>query len=297
MAGKFFIGNSNNIATLPKDILVGDSNNIARKVKGIYVGNSQNQAVKVWPSGSGGRLPEGYQEVEYIRSVYNCNGFETGIIANSNTRIIITFMFSKINLAELSSNIGSPPSQGNTIAAPFNLPDYQYQLMRGFSSGLRAYYPSNSKFNYFFCTGFGDNTYFLFNETNTTPTEADANFVNEQLLNKKITIDLNRYRGTLYYNNELKETFVNTFSDLETGDICLLSYNIGRTPSSLTYMYSTQNQINLYSCQIYKNDVLLRNFIPCYKKIDYEPLLYDTVSDTFFRSGNPLYPPYLGPDV
>ena len=37
MAGKFFIGNSNNIATLPKDILVGDSNNIARKVKGILL--------------------------------------------------------------------------------------------------------------------------------------------------------------------------------------------------------------------------------------------------------------------
>ena len=79
-------------------------------------------------------------------------------------------------------------------------------------------------------------------------------------------------------------------------DICLLSYNIGYKPSSLS-VQSTQNQINLYSCQIYKNDVLVRNFIPCYRKTDNEPLLYDTVSESFFRSGNPSYPPYLGPDV
>ena len=50
MSGKIFVGNTSNIATLPKDILVGDSNNIARKVKEIYIGNSQNQAVKVWPN-------------------------------------------------------------------------------------------------------------------------------------------------------------------------------------------------------------------------------------------------------
>lgn len=295
MAGKFFIGNSNNIATVPKNILVGDSNNIARKAKAIYVGNSQNKAVKVWPNGS---VPEGYQEVEYIRSVYNCNGFETGIIPNSNTRIIITFMFSKIDLAELTYNQQSGLGVWATIAAPFNVPYYEYQLKTGFSSGLRVYYPPTAPFNYFFCTGFGDNTYFLFNEikTNTTPSEEDVNFVNEQLLNKKITIDLNRNRGTLYYNDELKETFVNTFSDLGTTDICLLSYNIGYKPSSLS-VQSTQNQINLYSCQIYKNDVLVRNFIPCYRKTDREPLLYDTVSESFFRSGNPSYPPYLGPDA
>ena len=295
MAGKFFIGNSNNIATLPKDILVGDSNNIARKVKGIYVGNSQNKAVKVWPNG---RVPEGYQEVEYIKSVYNCNGFETGIVPNSNTRIIITFMFSKIDLAEFTHNqhIGLGWA---TIAAPFHVPyNDVYQLKTGFSSGLRAYNQTTTSLNYFFCTGFGNDTYFLFNEIKTTystPTEADVNFVNEQLLNKKITIDLNRSRGTLYYNDKLKKTFVNTFSDLKT-DICLLSYNIGYKPSSLS-VQSTQNQINLYSCQIYKNDVLVRNFIPCYRKTDNEPLLYDTVSESFFRSGNPSHPPYLGPDV
>ena len=63
MAGKFFIGNSNNIATLPKNILVGDSNNIARKVKGIYVGNSQNKAVKVWPSIV---VPDNYVQFEWF---------------------------------------------------------------------------------------------------------------------------------------------------------------------------------------------------------------------------------------
>ena len=288
MAGKFFIGNSNNIATLPKDILVGDSNNIARKVKGIYVGNSQNQAVKVWPT-----VPEGYQEVEYIRSVYNRNGFETGIVPNSNTRIVITFMFSKIDLAELAGS-----SAWETIAAPFHVPYYSYGIKKGFSSGLQAY-PDNASLNYFFCTGFGDSTYLLFDETTqyTTPTEQDVNFVNEQLLNKKITIDLNRSSGTLYYNDELKTTFVNTFSDLNR-EICLLSYNIGNMPSNSSVLVrSKQTQINLYNCQIYKNDILVRNFIPCYRKTDREPLLYDTVSESFFTSGAPSYPPYLGPDV
>ena len=293
MAGKFFIGNSNNIATLPKDILVGDSNNIARKVKGIYVGNSSNQAVKVWPT-----VPEGYQEVEYIRSVYNCNGFETGIVANSNTRIVITFMFSKIDLAELLANHETGGGAWATIAAPFNVPYYEYQLKTGFSSGLRVYHPGSYSLNYFFCTGFGNDTYSLFDETKQSLTEQDVDFVNEQLLNKKITIDLNRNRGTLYYNDELKTTFVNTFSDLGTRDICLLSYNIGHKPSDTGVLVrSTQNQINLYSCQIYKNNILVRDFIPCYRKTDYEPLLYDTVSESFFSSGDSSHPPYLGPDV
>ena len=296
MSGKIFVGNTSNIATLPKNILVGDSSNIARKVKEIYIGNSQNQAVKVWPNG---RVPEGYQEVEYIRSVYNCNGFETGIVPNSNTRIIITFMFSKIDLAELAFNDYGRNDAWGTIAAPFNVPYYEYFFEKGFSSGLRVYNPTTSSLRYFFCTGFGNNTYFLFDKTKqgyNAPTEEDINFVNEQLLNKKITIDLNRSRGTLYYNDELKETFVNTFSDLGITDICLLSYNIGYKPSLLS-VRSTQNNINLYNCQIYKNDILVRNFIPCYRKTDREPLLYDTVSESFFRSGKPAYRPYLGPDV
>ena len=40
----------------------------------------------------------------------------------------------------------------------------------------------------------------------------------------------------------------------------------------------------LYSCKIYENDILVRNFIPCFRKEDNEVGLYDTVNKEFYTN-------------
>ena len=91
MSGKFFVGNTSNIATLPKDILVGDQNNIARKVKEIYIGNSQNQAVKVWPSQI---IPDIFTQLNWIYfDHYARFSIGTDINTSIQPRIQLDFSF------------------------------------------------------------------------------------------------------------------------------------------------------------------------------------------------------------
>ena len=40
--------------------------------------------------------------------------------------------------------------------------------------------------------------------------------------------------------------------------------------------------MRLYLCKIYDNDNLVRNFIPCYRKVDNEIGLYDVINDVFY---------------
>ena len=84
MAGKTYIGNSNNRSKQLLGAYYGNSNNKSKKVLKIYIGNSSNKSVKVFPS-----FPDAYQKCEYI---YNTNGTEwinTNIDPNSNTRILL----------------------------------------------------------------------------------------------------------------------------------------------------------------------------------------------------------------
>jgi hypothetical protein len=42
------------------------------------------------------------------------------------------------------------------------------------------------------------------------------------------------------------------------------------------------SKMKLYSCQMYDNGTLIRDFVPCYRKSNGEVGLYDTVSKSFF---------------
>ena len=84
------------------------------------------------------------------------------------------------------------------------------------------------------------------------------------------------------------------------------SYSSAATVNESLYMfmdrqlrYSTFSQpLKIYTCKLYNNDVLVRNFIPCYRKSDNEIGLYDLVSNTFFTNagtgnfakGSDIYP-------
>ena len=74
-------------------------------------------------------------------------------------------------------------------------------------------------------------------------------------------------------------------------------YQIGSVPAQLNlstynFLLFTMNNTGsvdsryftgkLYSCKLYNNGVLVRNYIPCYRKIDRVVGLYDTVNDVFY---------------
>lgn len=45
------------------------------------------------------------------------------------------------------------------------------------------------------------------------------------------------------------------------------------------------NGVALYSCEIYDNNTLVRNYVPCYRKSDNATGLYDLVNNQFYRAG------------
>ena len=71
------------------------------------------------------------------------------------------------------------------------------------------------------------------------------------------------------------DTIINTASTF-TGTTNI--YLFGRSYSSISY-----SKINLYSCQIYINDVLTRDFIPC-KNADGVVGLWDDVNSLFYAN-------------
>ena len=45
-----------------------------------------------------------------------------------------------------------------------------------------------------------------------------------------------------------------------------------------------RSNIKVYSCKIYDNDVLVRDFVPCYRKSDNEVGLYDLITKQFYTN-------------
>lgn len=85
-----------------------------------------------------------------------------------------------------------------------------------------------------------------------------------------ITQDKNLvYTGTILRKTFNQETFESNYS------IYLFAYNRGGSVGEYGYY-------KLKSCKIYDNDVLVRDFIPCYRKSDGVIGLYDIIGETFY---------------
>ena len=85
-------------------------------------------------------------------------------------------------------------------------------------------------------------------------------------------------KNLVYVNDKIVKTL--TESEFNTGYnmYLLASHAAGTTLSNI-------GNVKLYSCKIWDNDVLVRDFIPCYKKDTEEEIgLYDTVSGEFYTN-------------
>lgn len=266
MAGKFFIGNSNNIATVPKNILVGDSNNIARKVKAVYAGNSSNQAVKVWP-----RIPEAYQEVEYIRNLYTFSSpgdnrslsfIIKNVVISSFSRIVVDFAITTDGRTVGWNNDSSDfifacyyPDEYLTIGLESN--DYPKLWLRG------QYFNSHGS------------------KEITTPIEENERYI----------VELNRSNGECYINNEL--FFTASASQPDTNTRMAFFCADYHDPLGFSLQGTYNMSYNLYNCEIYNHNNLVMNVVPCYRKSDYAIGLYETVSKTFLYQSNYVAGPVI----
>lgn len=93
-------------------------------------------------------------------------------------------------------------------------------------------------------------------------------------LNTKYNFSLNK--NSFYMNNNLlwefsEETFTNT------ANCILFAHNTNGTINNFS-------AIKLYSCKIYDNNILIRDFIPCYRNSDSEIGLYDLVNNVFYEN-------------
>lgn len=129
----------------------------------------------------------------------------------------------------------------------------------------------------------------------TSATENNFECVSSSSSNVGIRIDFQNYetnRLTTEFNNEknyilisktLMQIGENTkryiyYTDFETPSNCYIFYVSGEN------IYGQKAKMRLYNFKIYQNDVLIKDFIPCYKKINNEIGLYDLVSNTFFTN-------------
>lgn len=129
----------------------------------------------------------------------------------------------------------------------------------------------------------------------TSSTENNFECVSSSSSNVGIRIDFQSYetnRLTTEFNNEKNYILISktlmqigertkrqiSYTDFETPSNCYIFYVSGGN------IYGQKARMKLYNFKIYQNDVLIKDFIPCYKKINNEIGLYDLVSNTFFTN-------------
>lgn len=83
-----------------------------------------------------------------------------------------------------------------------------------------------------------------------------------------------------YSHGDITKTVVATLIEAHTVPNWKFSL-FGRTFPQGTYQYF---KFQIYYAKLYKNNQLVRDFIPCYRKFDGEVGMYDLVSETFFTN-------------
>ena len=181
------------------------------------------------------RLPQGYQEVEYIESSgtqYIDTGYKP---TGENMRLVMDYMYP---------------------ASPNGKSLFGAESSNTFSITFYSRSATTAEF-------FIGSTYDVVSYNITTGTryklDCHAN-------NGAFTANLNEAAKSETYSGNLVKT-INLF----------LFTNNGQQSTQLI-------SARLYSCQIYDNEILIRDFVPCYRKADGAVGLYDLVNNVFYTN-------------
>lgn len=103
---------------------------------------------------------------------------------------------------------------------------------------------------------------------------------------------------TVYVDNVLVSSASGANTVTETGAPCCVFANralkaVGEDEANLTYAYSGR----VYSLKVSKENVLLADYIPCYRKADSKPGMYDLVTGTFYVNQGTGDDFTVGPDA
>ena len=252
-----------------RNIYVGNSSNIAIEPNKIYVGDSNDVAQKVTKIYVGNtsdkavqvwpkfKWNEVYQKCEYLYNSARTEYLNLGMKPDSNTRIIITMQF-------VSTSASS----------------YEYYGISATGSWGIAYYFNGSLYN----------VRMRFNQStgSATGNMITYNFGGTSLWNKH-TYDFNHSGGYFYIDGTNQGQLQNTFSQMSENK---LLWKVGGGAGS----FGSNAKAYIYSCKIYQGNNLVRDLVPCYRKSNLKPGMYDFVNDTFYvNAGSGEF--YKGPDV
>ena len=193
-----------------------------------------------------GRLPSAFQEVEYIEST-GTQYIDSGVYGKETTKIVFGFqMTDTTNIQYLFG--ASQTFNTNALSFSFNKDarDYLYRVFFGNPSGDNGNVRPD-----------GINSF-------STKTSVDSCVIT----NTSISLD------NELYNYEYPQT--TSFTTPNT--ITLFARNNAGTIS-----FYASYKLKKYF-QIYDNNVLVRDFVPCYRKSDSVIGLYDLVNDVFYTN-------------
>lgn len=220
---------------------------IAKEIQEVYAGIS-NPTLH--------NLPYAYQEVEYLQTDGTAY-IDTGVYPNNHLHVNGVFD----NFEVTGSNDASVPLFGCESN------DIYYEVYYGRQPLI---------------------------STNSTSTSFRFYYRNEE---KSITFSAN-YAPTTGVIDMNGMIFSVTLSPGVRSNSASATYDIDFTIDKTLYLFASntskvhivgdeivrQANLMLYSFQISDNDTLIRDFIPCYRKSDNEPGLYDTVNNVFYSN-------------
>lgn len=191
------------------------------------------------------RLPARYQEVEYIESIDYNNYIDTGVT------------FPGVKKVRYEFKVKMPDDIRNQA--------YWGCFMNGGYNGGTLY----------------ENRYYVAGD-NTLNLALEANGIYEGYA----YTDTNTQSGAFYANNgEINETLTYTtgggLPDSDRAPFCIFCQG---TPSGSGTYYNNGAKLRIYYFRIYLDDVIVRDFVPCYKK-EYNSIgLYDLVNEIFYAN-------------
>lgn len=252
-----YVGGTNGKASQPTKIYVGNTSDKARLVTKVYVGNSSNKAVQVWPKL---KWAEIYQKCQYLYNTSVREYIDTGIKPDSNMRVILD--------AEKTTTTAST----------------RYERYFFYSGTLNT---SSSKFALsWYRIGDSSNLYYYFGTSSIT---LSHDLGTSNLWTTRHVYDFNRSGGYFYIDNTYVGQSMNVFGAEQ------YSLKLWRTSNNSDPEYDSI-KFRLYSFKIYQGNNLVRDFVPCYRKNDLKPGLYDFANDVFYtNAGSGEF--YKGPDV
>ena len=186
------------------------------------------------------RIPNEYQEVEYIESDGTGQYIDLGLKPTSNTKVELDVCAIRTSSNALfGSRNGTQQNNYSTRMVLFLRDENGYQR-------ISPQFSTNSAVNY---------------------TTSFTGFVNIKFS-----------KDGCYVNDTTIETYATQTISGTTYNLYLFTFNEAGTPDSRYFMGK------LKTFKLWDNNILLRNFIPCYRKSDNEVGMYDLVNGVFYTN-------------